>query len=158
MVYVPNVIDIIPEMITAEDTSSIREHKWDLNRLKAIADIKIVGHKLYINSDKVTFENGVLYITLETEQIYNAKIVEGKEELEQECALATIWQKGNDPLALQDGIRWSEVMLGEINVVQLINDITEAVSDVTTAVTVTFSTVTAKDGSSYLTYKIQTVG
>lgn len=136
MVYKPNVIDIMPEIITAEDSSSIRNHIWSLEQLKSIADVRIVDNKLYINSDKVRYEDGKLYITIESEQLMNAQTVEGREELEQACALSTIWQRGLDPLDENDGIRWSEVLLGEVNVVQLMNDITEAIENVSTAVTV----------------------
>ena len=65
------------------------------------------------------------------------EIISGAEELtdedaliEQACALATIWQKGLDPLDLEEGIRWSEAILEEINVVQLMEDITNAVADI----------------------------
>lgn len=80
-----------------------------------------------------------------------------KELLEQECALATIFQRGLDPLDTESGIQWSEVILGEINVVQLMNEISEAVADVTTSVNVIFDTVTDSDGNSFLTYKLQGV-
>lgn len=77
--------------------------------------------------------------------------------LEQECALATIWQRGQDPLDTDDGIRWAEALLGEINIVQLQMDITDAVSAVTDAVTVVFDVVTDDDGNQYMTYTLQAV-
>nr|DAO97476.1 MAG TPA: hypothetical protein [Caudoviricetes sp.] len=77
--------------------------------------------------------------------------------LEQECALATIWQRGLDPLDTEDGIEWSETLLGETSVLQLMEDITEAVAKVTTSVTVVFDTTTDANGRSYLTYKLQEV-
>ena len=92
------------------------------------------------------------------------EIIRGAEELtdedaliEQACALATIWQKGLDPLDLEEGIRWSEAILGEINVVQLMEDITNAVAEVTPTVEVVFNTVTDDNGNSYLQYTLKAV-
>ena len=90
--------------------------------------------------------------------------ISGAEELtdenaliEQACALATIWQKGLDPLDLEEGIRWSEAILEEINVVQLMEDITNAVAEVTPTVEVVFNTVTDDNGNSYLQYTLKAV-
>lgn len=80
-----------------------------------------------------------------------------KELLEQQCALATIFQRGLDPLDLADGIRWSEAILGEISVVQLMDDITNAVAKASTMVTVAFDTVTDSEGRSYLTYTLKEI-
>lgn len=92
------------------------------------------------------------------------EIISGAEELtdedafiEQACALATIWQKGLDPLDLEEGIRWSEAILEEINVVQLMEDITNAVAEVTPTVEVVFNTVTDDNGNSYLQYTLKAV-
>lgn len=92
------------------------------------------------------------------------EMLSGAEELltehelvEQACSLATIFQKGLDPLALGDGIRWSEALLGEINVVQLMEDIANAVAQVTPTVEVVFSTVTDEHGNSFLKYTLQAV-
>ena len=156
-VYVPDVIDIIPEIIETEDTSDIRNHVWSLENLKRIADVQIVDNKLIINSDNVRYENGNLYVTLTEEQLYNCEVVDGGDELEQQCALATIFQKGLDPLDLNDGIRWSEAILEEISSLQLIQDIIEAVARVSSAVSVVFDTVEDDDGRSYLSYRITEV-
>ena len=90
--------------------------------------------------------------------------ISGAEELtdenaliEQACALATIWQKGLDPLDLEEGIRWSEAILEEINVVQLMEDITNAVAEITPTVEVVFNTVTDDNGNSYLQYTLKAV-
>lgn len=112
-VYVPDVIDLIPE-ITTDD----------------------YGNE-YISGA----------VELSTED----------ETTEQACALATIWQKGLDPLDLDVGIRWSQALLEEINVVQLMEDITNAISDVTPTVTVVFDTVTDEYGNSYLKYTLKAV-
>jgi hypothetical protein len=79
------------------------------------------------------------------------------EIIEQACLLATIWQKGLDPLATGEGIRWSEALLEEINVVQLMEDITNAVAEVTPTVEVVFSTVTDSNGNSFLKYTLKAV-
>lgn len=92
------------------------------------------------------------------------EIISGAEELtdedalvEQACTLATIWQKGLDPLDLEEGIRWSEAILEEINVVQLMEDITNAVAEITPTVEVVFNTVTDDNGNSYLQYTLKAV-
>ena len=92
------------------------------------------------------------------------EIISGAEELtdegaliEQACALTTIWQKGLDPLDLEEGIRWSEAILEEINVVQLMEDITNAVAEITPTVEVVFNTVTDDNGNSYLQYTLKAV-
>lgn len=93
-----------------------------------------------------------------TELLANVKILTTEEEIiEQACALATIWQKGLDPIDSEIGVRWSEALLEEINVVQLMEDITNAVSEVTPSVTVVFDTVTDANGTSYLKYTLKAV-
>lgn len=94
----------------------------------------------------------------DTELLANAKILTTEEEIiEQACALATIWQKGLDPIDSEIGVRWSEALLDEINVVQLMEDINNAVSEVTPSVTVVFDTVTDANGTSYLKYTLKAV-
>lgn len=153
-VYVPSVIDIIPEFIEVE-ADSVINNTWTLESLKRIADVKIENNRLIINSDKVTYANGNLYAHVTEEQMIGCELAEGKEELEQQCALATIFQKGLDPLDLEDGIRWSEAILEEISTFQLIQDIMTAVENVTSAVTVVFDIVEDAEGRTYLSYKLQ---
>lgn len=155
-VYVPNVIDIIPQIIEAP-VETVQNNIWTLDQLKRIADVKVEDGKLIINSDKVRYENGNLYVTLTGEQIVTCDIVEDKEMLEQQCALATIFQKGLDPLALDEGIRWSESILGEVSTLQLIQDIVNAVANVSSTVLVTFDVVEDDNGNSYLSYKLSEV-
>lgn len=114
-VYVPDVIDIIPDIVTNPDT----------------------GEEIITGA--VELEDG------------------SKDLLEQECAIATIKQKGLDPLDKEDGIQWSETLLGEVNVIQLMEDIQSAVEQTTTSVVVVFDTVTDSEGRSYLTYNLQEV-
>lgn len=156
-VYVPDVIDIIPTIVETEDVTDIHNHLWNLEQLKRIADVEIVDNKLIINSDNVYYENGNLYVTLMVDTLVTCDILEddSKELLEQECSLATIWQRGLDPLDMGDGIRWSEAILGEISVIQLMDDIANAVEKTSTAVTVVFDTVTDTNGNSYLTYSLK---
>ena len=156
-VYVPNVIDIIPEIIELETTGDVMRNIWYLENLKRVADVRVENGKLIINSDKVRYENGNLYVTLTEDMMINCEEVEGKAEIEQQCALATIFQKGLDPLDLNDGIRWSEAILEEISALQLIQDIVEAVEKVSTSIVVTFDTVEDENGMSYLSYKLSEV-
>lgn len=157
-VITPNVIDIIPTIVEAESTGDIKNNIWSLEQLKTVADVDVVDGKLIINSDKVKYENGNLYVTLTEEQIIGCEIIEEDNDIiEQACALATIWQKGLDPLDREVGIRWSEALLDEINVVQLMEDITNAVAEITPTVTVVFDTVTDANGNQYLKYTLKAV-
>lgn len=156
-VLTPDVIDLIPVVIEAPTTQDIRNNVWRLEDLQRIADVSITNGKLIINSDKVRYENGNLYITLTEEQIVTCELVEDDEELEQQCALSTIFQRGLDPLDLNDGIQWSETLLGEVNVLQLMEQIVEAVSKVSLHVNVEFSTVQLENGQSVLTYALKEV-
>lgn len=105
----------------------------------------------------------VIDLIPETEEIDGVTVIKGcktiddREVLEQQCALATIFQRGLDPLDKNDGIRWSEAILEELSGLQLIQDIIEAVAKVTSAVTVTFDTVEDDKGNSYLSYKLTEV-
>lgn len=112
--YVPNVIDIYPQIKIDEQD----------------------GHEILVGADVFT---------------------EDKDIIEQECALATIWQRGNDPVDPDVGVRWAEVLLSEINIIQLMEDIKEAVADITLNVAVVFNTVKDKDGNSVLQYTLQAV-
>lgn len=157
-VITPNVIDIIPTIVEATSTGDIKNNIWSLEQLKTVADVDVVDGKLIINSDKVKYENGNLYVTLTEEQIIGCEIIEEDNDIiEQACALATIWQKGLDPLDREVGIRWSEALLDEINVVQLMEDITNAVAEITPTVTVVFDTVTDANGNQYLKYTLKAV-
>ena len=155
-VYVPNVIDIIPTIVEAP-SEDIRNNIWTLDQLKQIADVRVVDNKLIINSDKVRYENGNLYVTLTSQQLVTCELAEGKTELEQQCALATIFQRGLDPLDKSDGVRWSEAILEEISGLSLIQDIMDAVAKVTSSVQVQFDVVEDENGQSYLTYKLTEV-
>ena len=98
-------------------------------------------------------------VTEEGTTIVNFEVLEddSKELLEQQCALATIFQRGLDPLDLEDGIQWSETLLGEVTPIQLIDQIQSAVASVTTSVIVEFDTVKDINGNELLVYKLRSV-
>jgi hypothetical protein len=91
------------------------------------------------------------------ETITGCETVEGNEEVEQACTLATIFQRGLDPLDLNDGIRWSEAILEELSCLQLIQDIIDAVKAVTSSVRVIFDTIEDVNGQQYLSYRLMEV-
>lgn len=104
----------------------------------------------------------IIPIETETDEgttIVNFEVLEdgSKELLEQQCALATIFQRGLDPLDLEDGIQWSETLLGEVTPIQLIDQIQSAVAAVTTSVIVEFDTVKDINGNELLVYKLRSV-
>lgn len=95
------------------------------------------------------------------EILKNAEILDDtdnfEELIEQAVALSTIWQRGLDPLELNDGNRWSELYLGEINVVQIMEDLTNSVESVSHSVSIDFDTISDSEGNSYFSYKIKVV-
>lgn len=95
------------------------------------------------------------------EILKNAEILDDtdnfEELMEQAVALSTIWQRGLDPLELNDGNRWSELYLGEINVVQIMEDLTNSVESVSPSVSIDFDTISDSEGNSYFSYKIKVV-
>lgn len=98
-------------------------------------------------------------VTKDGTTIVNFEVLEDgdKELLEQQCALATIFQRGLDPLDLEDGIQWSETLLDEVTPIQLIDQIQSAVAAVTTSVIVEFDTVKDINGNELLVYKLRSV-
>lgn len=112
-IYVPSVIDLIPEITTDENNN------------------EVLTGAVILDKDS--------------------------EVLEQMCGLATIWQRGLDPLDLEDGVRWSEALLEEINVVQLMEDLTNAVAQVTPTVNVVFDTTVTDSGQTVLKYTLKAV-
>lgn len=156
-VYTPDVIDIVPDIIETESSDDITDGVWTLDKLKRVADVRIEGNKLIINSSNVKVENGRLIVHTTDENITGCAVLDDREALEQQCALATIFQKGLDPLDIEDGIRWSEAILEELSGLQLIQDIIDAVAKVTTSIVVTFDTITDDEGQEYLSYKLTEV-
>lgn len=153
----PDIIDIYPEMLELVSENQVQNEIWSLDKLQYLADVKIKDGKLIINSDNIIYENGIIYIKITENKLYNAQILEDDSEelLLQECALATIWQRGLDPVEPEDGIRWSQALLGEVNPLQLIEDINNAVENVTNSVIVEVGTVTSINGQEYLSFKLK---
>ena len=153
----PDIIDIYPEMLELVSKNQVQDGIWSLDKLQYLADVKIKDGKLIINSDNIIYENGIIYIKITENKLYNAQILEDNSEelLLQECALATIWQRGLDPVEPEDGIRWSQALLGEVNPLQLIEDINNAVENVTNSVIVEVGTVTSINGQEYLSFKLK---
>lgn len=153
----PDIIDIYPEMFEIVSENPVLNEIWSLDKLQYLADVKIKDGKLIINSDNIIYENGIIYIKITENKLYNAQILEDDSEelLLQECALATIWQRGLDPVEPEDGIRWSQALLGEVNPLQLIEDINNAVENVTNSVIVEVGTVTSINGQEYLSFKLK---
>ena len=153
----PDIIDIYPEMLEIVSENQVQNEIWSLDKLQYLADVKIKDGKLIINSDNIIYENGIIYIKITENKLYNAQILEDDSEelLLQECALATIWQRGLDPVEPEDGIRWSQALLGEVNPLQLIEDINNAVESVTNSVIVEVGTVTSINGQEYLSFKLK---
>ena len=153
----PDIIDIYPEMLEVVSENQVQNEIWSLDKLQYLADVKIKDGKLIINSDNIIYENGIIYIKITENKLYNAQILEDDSEelLLQECALATIWQRGLDPVEPEDGIRWSQALLGEVNPLQLIEDINNAVENVTNSVIVEVGTVTSINGQEYLSFKLK---
>ena len=153
----PDIIDIYPEMLEIVSENQVQNEIWSLDKLQYLADVKIKDGKLIINSDNIIYENGIIYIKITENKLYNAQILEDDSEelLLQECALATIWQRGLDPVEPEDGIRWSQALLGEVNPLQLIEDVNNAVENVTNSVAVEVGTVTSINGQEYLSFKLR---
>lgn len=153
----PDIIDIYPEMLEVVSENQVQNEIWSLDKLQYLADVKIKDGKLIINSDNIIYENGIIYIKITENKLYNAQILEDDSEelLLQECALATIWQRGLDPVEPEDGIRWTQALLGEVNPLQLIEDVNNAVENVTNSVAVEVGTVTSINGQEYLSFKLR---
>ena len=98
-----------------------------------------------------------LYPIFNGSEITGCAILDGINDIEQGALFASVKQRGSDPLALNDGVRWAECLLGEISSELIVQDIKEAVRAVSTNVNVAFSTVKDANGSSYLMYDIQVV-
>lgn len=91
-----------------------------------------------------------------TEYITGAETLdEGRTLTLQQAALATIWQRGLDPVSPDVGVRWAQTLGGELSPVTLMQDISDAVGAECPGVSVEFTTVRAPDGSQYLAYTLR---
>ena len=153
----PDIIDIYPELLETGKVNLVKDEILSLDILKYYADIEIKDDKLVINSDDIIYNDNVLYLKIKGISLSNASILEDDSEelLLQECALATIWQRGLDPVEPEDGIRWTQALLGEVNPLQLIEDVNNAVENVTNSVAVEVGTVTSINGQEYLSFKLR---
>lgn len=128
----------------------------------ALTDTLTLADNSVITDFSATVTDTVLLKSVElseTTYLDNAITLDKDDDIiEQECALATIWQKGNDPIDTDDGISWSECLLGEINVIQIMQQLVEAVQKITLTVKVSFDAVTDKDGQTFLSYTLKAVG
>ena len=153
----PDIIDIYPELLETGKVNLVKDEILSLDMLKYYADIEIKDNKLILNSDDIIYNDNVLYLRIKGISLSNASILEDDSEelLLQECALATIWQRGLDPVEPEDGIRWTQALLGEVNPLQLIEDVNNAVENVTNSVIVEVGTVTSINGQEYLSFKLK---
>lgn len=153
----PDIIDIYPELLETGKVNLVKDEILSLDILKYYADIEIKDDKLIINSDDIIYNDNTLYLKIKGISLSNASILEDDSEelLLQECALATIWQRGLDPVEPEDGIRWTQALLGEVNPLQLIEDVNNAVENVTNSVAVEVGTVTSINGQEYLSFKLR---
>lgn len=87
--------------------------------------------------------------------ILNVETYEGQLETQQAATFAALKQKGSDPLSPNTGVRWEEVILGELPPDVLITDIREAVASSATTASVVFGTIIDNEGNSYLTFDIK---
>ena len=89
-----------------------------------------------------------------TKFITDAETVSGQEEIFQMATFAAVKQRGNDPLALDEGNRWAETVLGELPVDVVMQDVQESVRSVDNWCRVIFSTIKGADGYEYLMYTV----
>lgn len=116
------------------------------------------GSEYYFKPNIIDIEPSISIAGDGHEVLDGCTFIDSDEDLrEQECSLATIWQRGLDPVSPDVGVRWSEVLLGEVNIIQLMEDIREAVEEITLDVIVLFDTVTDSKGNSILQYTLQAV-
>ena len=86
--------------------------------------------------------------------ITDAETVSGQEEIFQMATFAAVKQRGNDPLALNEGNRWAETVLGELPVDVVMQDVQESVRSVDNWCRLTFNTIKGADGYEYLMYTV----
>ena len=86
--------------------------------------------------------------------IENCELLGSKEAVQQEALFASIKQRGNDPLSLEEGVRWAECALGEVPIELVMADIKNEVTSVSTDCSVTFDTV-IMNGNETMSFQIQ---
>lgn len=86
--------------------------------------------------------------------LVDAETVFDEDETFQMATFAAVKQRGNDPLYLDEGNRWAEVVLGEAPVDLVMEDVQESVRGVDNWCRVTFNTIAGADGYEYLMYTV----
>lgn len=89
-----------------------------------------------------------------TKYLADALTVSDEDEIFQMATFAAVKQRGNDPLYLDEGNRWAEVVLGEAPVDLVMEDVQESVRGVDNWCKVTFNTIAGADGYEYLMYTV----
>lgn len=89
-----------------------------------------------------------------TKYLADAETVFDEDEIFQMATFAAVKQRGNDPLYLDEGNRWAEVVLGEAPVDLVMEDVQESVRGVDNWCKVTFNTIAGADGYEYLMYTV----
>lgn len=89
-----------------------------------------------------------------TKYLADAETVFDDEETFQMATFAAVKQRGNDPLYLDEGNRWAEVVIGEAPVDLVMEDVQESVRAVDNWCKVTFNTIAGADGYEYLMYTV----
>ena len=89
-----------------------------------------------------------------TKYLIDAESVSDEDETFQMATFAAVKQRGNDPLYLDEGNRWAEVVLGEAPVDVVMEDVQESVRGVDNWCKVSFNTISGADGYEYLMYTV----
>ena len=89
-----------------------------------------------------------------TKYLADAETVFDDEETFQMATFAAVKQRGNDPLYLDEGNRWAEVVIGEAPVDLVMEDVQESVRAVDNWCKVAFNTIAGADGYEYLMYTV----
>lgn len=98
-----------------------------------------------------------LFLIEEDGVITNVEMVEGSEELIQASLFASVKQMGSDPIDEFDGVRWAEVMLGELSPSVAITEAKAAVRNVSANCVVDFFSTPDENGNELLNYTIKVV-
>ena len=93
-------------------------------------------------------------IVVITKYLIDALTVYDEDEIFQMATFAAVKQRGNDPLFLDEGNRWAEVVLREAPVDLVMEDVQESVRGVDNWCKVTFNTISGEDGYEYLMYTV----
>jgi hypothetical protein len=95
-----------------------------------------------------------IYGSVDPNLITDVEVLDNDDaELLDRALSGTVWQRGQDPLAPEEGIQWAEAVIGEVPAPVIIGQLQDAVNKEGPGVNITYDTVT--DGSrSYMTYRL----